>query len=333
MQREKYDNLNGLRTYAAIGIILMHVLTNGKYQLQGYLFDRIIPSFTDFVYLFMVISGFAMCCGYLEKMKNCQISLEEFYKKRYAKILPFFATLIILDILISPSVNSIYEAFTSLTLCFGLLPNANHTVIGVSWTLGVIFVFYLLFPFFSFLMANRKRAWFTFVVSIAYNFVCKNYYFNEEHMLSDYIDRTGFVFCAVYFVSGAIVYLYRKEIENSNCLIWLGISCLMIIVYYNIPSTLVNVGFSVALLGYAISKKKSRILNNRFTKFISQISMEVYLCHMVIYRLLEKGNWIHIFQNHFLSYVTTSLMTVIGAIIFSFLLNLGISKLKGRIYA
>ena len=38
------------------------------------------------------------------------------------------------------SKESLFEVFANLTLCQGLLPNANITVIGVSWTLAVIFV-------------------------------------------------------------------------------------------------------------------------------------------------------------------------------------------------
>ena len=58
--------------------------------------------------------------------------------------------LCILDFLISPSKNALYEVVANLTLCQGLLPNMNISIIGVSWTLAVIFVFYLLFPFFDF---------------------------------------------------------------------------------------------------------------------------------------------------------------------------------------
>ena len=330
-EKERSGNLDGLRTYAAIGVILMHVLANGKYVVESFWIEHIILSFTDFVYLFMVISGFSMCCGYLEKMQMQQISLEDFYRKRYAKIFPFFLVLIIMDVIISPSVNSLYEAFSSLTLCFGLLPNANHTVIGVGWTLGVIFVFYLLFPFCSFLLANKKRAWFTLLVSLFYNFVCSNYYFNADHVVEGYSYRTNFLFCSVYFMSGAMIYLYRKEIGNSNSLIWFVIIGLMVVTYYTLPTVLGIVGLDVALLGYAISKEERNfILNNKFTRFISGISLEIYLCHMVIYRLFEKLNLTHAFGNSFYSYVIVSILTVIGAIVFAVIIRGGIRMIVKR---
>ena len=142
-----YKNLDGLRAYSAIGIVLMHILTNGNYNLNGFVFDKLIPSFTDLVFLFMVVSGFSMCCGYYNRIINNEISVEKFYSRRYAKILPFFALLCILDFIIAPSLNSVYEIFANLTLCFGLLPNANISVIGVGWFLGVVLFFICCFHF------------------------------------------------------------------------------------------------------------------------------------------------------------------------------------------
>ena len=75
----------------------MHVLANGEYGLQGFVFEQLIPSFPDLVLLFLVISGFGMCCGYYQKIIDQKISIEDFYKKRYSKIWPYFALLCLLD--------------------------------------------------------------------------------------------------------------------------------------------------------------------------------------------------------------------------------------------
>lgn len=157
--RTRYEGIDGLKAYAIIGIALMHVLANGEYRMGGFVFERFIPSFTNLVFLFMMVSGFGMCCGYYQKIIDQKISVEDFYKKRYIKIWPYFALLCALDFMMSPSKESVFEVFANLTLCQGLLPNAKISVIGVSWTLAVIFVFYMLFPFFCFLIGNKKRAW------------------------------------------------------------------------------------------------------------------------------------------------------------------------------
>ena len=153
--KERYEGIDGLKAYAILGIALMHILANGKYEASGFVFDQLIPSFTNLVFLFMMVSGFGMCCGYYQKFKEQKIGVGEFYTKRYSKIWPYFALLCVVDFVISPSKSALYEVFANLTLCQGLLPNMNISVIGVSWTLAVIFVFYLLFPFFCFLLENN----------------------------------------------------------------------------------------------------------------------------------------------------------------------------------
>lgn len=37
--------------------------------------------------------------------------MNDFYKKRYIRILPFFAFLCVVDLLVSPSISSLYELF------------------------------------------------------------------------------------------------------------------------------------------------------------------------------------------------------------------------------
>ena len=78
---DRYEGIDGLKAYAIIGIALMHVLANGEYGIGGFVFERLIPSFTNLVFLFMMVSGFGMCCGYYQKIIDQKISVEDFYKK------------------------------------------------------------------------------------------------------------------------------------------------------------------------------------------------------------------------------------------------------------
>lgn len=87
MERKHYGAIDGLRTIACIGIVMMHIRANNTYEISGFVYDQVIASFTNFVFLFMVISAFGMCYGYLDRILNNQISLDTFYVKRYRKIL------------------------------------------------------------------------------------------------------------------------------------------------------------------------------------------------------------------------------------------------------
>ena len=170
MERKQYGAIDGLRAIACIGIMMMHIRANTNYKIAGLIYNTVIPSFTNFTFLFMTISAFGMCCGYYKKMLDHQLDLSQFYGRRFRKILPFFALLVLLDVVLSPSRQALYEAFADVTLLFGFLPNAgNISVIGVGWFLGLVFVFYLCFPFFCVLIQNKRRAWMAFAVSLIYN--------------------------------------------------------------------------------------------------------------------------------------------------------------------
>lgn len=76
--KERYEGIDGLKAYAILGIVLMHILSNGNFGLNGLVFQKLIPSFTNLVFLFMMVSDFGMCCGYYQKFnvkigKHCVI--------------------------------------------------------------------------------------------------------------------------------------------------------------------------------------------------------------------------------------------------------------------
>ena len=245
---DRYEGIDGLKAYAIIGIALMYVLANGEYGI-GFVFERIIPSFTNLVFLFMMVSGFGMCCGYYQKIIDQRISVEDFYKKQYIKIWPYFALLCALDFAISPSRESLFEVLANLTLCQGLLPNANISVIGVSWTLAVIFAFYMLLPFFCFLIGNKKRAWGA-AAALIFNWLCTNYF---------KAGRTNIVYDAIYFIAGGLIFFYRKELAefaSKHKIIAGAILLIATVAYFALgSSTLTMLFFCVATLVYTLGCK------------------------------------------------------------------------------
>lgn len=310
-QVERYKGLDGLKAYAILGIALMHVLANGEYTIEGFVFEQLIPAFTNLVFLFMMVSGFGMCCGYYKKIIDRRITMEEFYVKRYMKIWPYFALLCLLDFVVSPSKESLFEVFANLTLCQGLLPNPNISVIGVSWTLAVIFVFYMLFPFFCFLIGNKKRAWGVAIVALIFNWLC-GLYFNA--------GRTNILYDAIYFIFGGLIFLYRQELSEFaiRYKVLTGIILLAtVIAYFMIgASTLTMLAFCIAALVYTIGCKQG-ILVNPIANFLGSISFEIYLCHMVIYRILEKLHLLYLFGNGLQAYIFTAVLVICGSVVFS----------------
>lgn len=321
----RYDSLNGLRTISCIGIVFMHVMSNINYTLDNTWLYKIISSFTELVYLFMIISSFSMCCGYYEKIKNNKITLEEFYTKRIKKILPFFLLLVIMDVIYNHDLGSLIEGFANSTMMFGFLPRGMD-VIGVGWFLGLIFIFYMIFPFFVFLFSNKKRAWIVTIVSIIMNFV-SIYYFN--------ISRINMFYSFVYFCIGGLAFLYKDKIINmvsKKRIVTLILIFISIVLYYIIPTNkyLINIEFIIVfglIMCYAISVN-SKVLDNKLTSFISNISLEIYLSHMFMFRIVEKLHLTSLTNNNYLSYIITCLLVLFTTIVFSMLYKMLLKKMK-----
>ena len=174
MEKKHYYGIDWLRAMACIGIVMMHIQANNTYHLSGFIAEKMIPSFTNFVFLFMTISAFGMCVGYYQKVKDGKVNWVDFYKKRYMKVLPFLAVVVLMDIVFNHDLTSIVEAIPNLTLTRGFFPNQIEQI-GVAWFLGLVFVFYAIFPLFCAMLITKKCGWlFFFSISIA-EFHCCNF--------------------------------------------------------------------------------------------------------------------------------------------------------------
>ncbi|MCD7847486.1 MAG: acyltransferase [Oscillospiraceae bacterium] len=331
--RQRYNNLDGLRTIAAIGVICMHVRANIGFDVAvwggtaNYVVNSLIAQMGGFVQLFFILSGFSMCCGYYERIKNNEISLNKFYSRRYERILPFFALLVLIDLAVSLvfdggiSAGSLAEAFADLTLMFGFYTTSGMSVIGVGWTLGVIFGFYILFPFFVYLIWNKKRAWFSFAITCVIYVLCCEYFDSGNSLVFMWM---------CYFVLGGLIYLYKDSIVSFfERKAWLGILFVFVgfAVVYMIPfsgegatETIVRllksmIGYGMMISGALCSDIK--LLSNPISKFVSGVSFEIYLAHMMIFRVIDKLGLTTIAGKTLISYIIVCIGTIGGALIFA----------------
>lgn len=354
---QHYDSFNGLRGYAAIGILLMHYLANINTETALYLkgsnpllYGQIIPFLTMFVYMFFSVSAFSMCCGYFEKFKIKMARIENkdtiymsnfdanrFYSKRYSRIWPFFALLVCLDFVIKPSLNEFYQAFADLTLAFNLLPNPKISVVGVGWFLGVIFLFYMIFPWFVFLLQTKKRAWFAMVIALVFHIILVQYFLTSEFCTESQIKapRHNFIYSFPFFMAGGLLYLYREKLSFPK--LWQRIVLLIVTVFatclYFTPFVPMPFGEKILWVGvifvlwvmYAITGgipiKGFKLLDNKVASFLGGLSMEIYLCHMFMFRIIEKVHLEKFVGNPHALYWLYCALGIILAILFSWIVT------------
>lgn len=341
--KQYFQAINGLRAIAALGIAAMHYRALGALRPTSEFINTYVPFGTFFVFLFFMVSAFGMCCGYYEKIKTQSVNFNTFYKSRYKKILPYFALLVFIDVLAFMGGNhsiislksEIYEAFADLTLCFNLLPNPYLEVMYGGWFIGVIFLFYIMFPFIVFLLDNKKRAWIVLFITIILHLMVRDYFLTEKFVLPMEmgVGRHNIVFSFCFLVAGGIVYLYKNQIQyffknkTSVCVllvILLVTTSLSIYKCETIDVLLLIPLFSLWIM-YAMTKGVSimghRFLNNRVMKFLGGISMEIYLTHMMILRGLEYLHLERYITDGNIFYIVTYCIGMVLTILFAFVVK------------
>lgn len=116
------------------------------------------------------------------------------------------------------------------------------------------------------------------------------------------------------------VYLYKDEIErfiNQFKVISLCVVLALTVGYYITPDVInsINIvviktlilytGWLSLALGY-----DNRLMNNKFTNYISNLSMEMYLSHMVVFRIVEKIGITERIESPIIRYMITYLLLV-----------------------
>lgn len=196
-------------------------------------------------------------------------------------------------------------------------------MIGVGWFLGLIFVFYISFPFFCVLCKNKISAWITFGISIIYNYVCSNYF---------KIGRSNILYSACFFLAGGLIYLYRDEICKFNRWIVLAMAAIFVCIYYvsgcNIMMCLL---VSAVLVIYAVVSPGGGILENRITSFFSSISMEIYLSHMFIFRIIEILKLNTFLGDGWIQYILTTIIVISGTAVFSVAMQKLLAKISDKL--
>lgn len=231
------------------------------------------------------------------------------------------------ELIVEHSLTSFYEWFADLTLAFGMLPNADISVVGVGWFLGVVFAFYMVFPFFVFLIGNKKRAWMVMGIAIVANILCQVYFFDENHVVRRYAARTNLLCSSIFFVAGGLIYLYREKIKVLIQFRWVvliatGVSVVSIYIFRATALIWLVLCALLTIMGILGGRGTEKVIfQNRVVRFLSSISMEIYLCHMFVYRVAEKARILHSTGNELLNYVATCIATLSGAVVMSLVLK------------
>ncbi len=319
--------LDILRAFAVIGVILIHTVSGGLYSFAqssiAFNVSIVIDQLSRFcVPLFVALSGYTLCLRY----KDQKINIKEFFNRRLVRILPWYffwsAVIFVYIRFTAPIMNPTFPLWKII-----LLGKADYHLYFVP----MIFQLYLLFPLLLPLIRRHKIKLLALIFILQILF----YYFltlislkqlSFNFLTSDQQQYLFFGTWIFYFVLGIVFALGFKveEILRKTLLVlfifstvWMIYNCFSIISgHYNLivatRSTRIPVLFyassfiSIAII-YA---GKLLIIPKRLILLLGEIgkrSYVIYLLHTLVLRTFS--NYIH-YTNYF-NLIAVFIMTVI----------------------
>ena len=73
------------------------------------------------------------------------------------------------------------------------------------------------------------------------------------------------------------------------------------------------------------------LFRNKFAVFLGSLSMEIYLCHMFVYRMIERLKLNHIILNELFNYMIVVVITIFGAIILAYIFKTCLKNLEKKL--
>jgi peptidoglycan/LPS O-acetylase OafA/YrhL len=307
--------LDGLRTFAAFGVIWIHSWTysnNPALRIGRIDLARVIAILGNGVDFFFVISGFFMYMV-LSKIQLSAPAYLDFLKKRWFRIAPaFYCSALVYAIFLRiqyPNYRIFYGLLTNLTFSGNLFPGAN--IVGPFWSLGTEWHFYMLLPFLFWKGSGSsflKRLAILSVISVLFFCLVSKRILDEGFWKPQVITRfiefgwgslAAYGYRNKYFlpqwmkgarggVLFALLVMYLGRIFMTTEIVqWIRFGWLL----RGLAEPVMTFGF--AWLLYIVVTEDNvvtRMLSLPFMGYLGRISYSLYLWHSLPMMLLERYN-------------------------------------------
>lgn len=304
--------LEGLRGIASLWVLVGHI------SLLIHCHITLISSPGIGVDLFILLSGYLMAKNYVERQHKepwqSASTIKTFWTRRFFRIAPLYYLLLIIALVYGPwfgemrdtiahfysgtatessrySDQSLANILTHFSFLFGLLPAYGFNTVLPDWSIGLEMQFYLLFPF---IMLVTMR--FGYATSlIGFMVLCCV----GRYVLADYYEAfempSMILIKLNMFLSGMLL----AEAVRRKALLYVAFALLgpvasKVIGLEAIPLQLVMevlmiVGMAAILWQYAEGSLMTKVialprklLNNRVSTWLGDVSFSVYLLHLLI---------------------------------------------------
>lgn len=327
-----FRGLNGIRTIAALIVVIWHVdqfaYLFGVESL-GFHFNGMASRAVD---LFFVLSGFLITYLLLiEKDKFAKIDYKSFYKRRILRIWPiYYLSIIIASLYAYVGIIEVeFSLVSSLLLYVFLLANVAFSLgkdikpITPLWSVGVEEQFYAIWPYLIDKIKNKEKLFITIFFGGALFRIVMFYVFLDQE--SSFVHFLYHFKINIMALGGLGAYWYYKSKDRILNLIYrkdvqiISWSVLLVSLIYKplhyksyVDSEINSIFYLILILNVATNKKTLVSLENRIFNFLGKISYGIYVYHMLLIYFLSfvirKYNFFK------LSYLELQLMIVITTV-------------------
>lgn len=313
-----FSGINSLRFLAALAVIITHIeLLKGSFGFKSYWKNPIIFNLGGIgVYFFFVLSGFLITYLLLvEKEKNGNIAIKQFYFRRILRIWPLYYLILIIGFFILPHFQVFHISYLqdnfnknfteNLILYIFILPNLAFSLftavpnIGQVWSIGVEEQFYIIWPW---IVSKSKNIMQTLIIIISVLILLKVTVLILGKFYSDsvwyaplklFIAMSKFECMAIGGIGAYLLFskinflalLYNKYILFSSVFL----IPLLIFITPEFLQDGIHIIYSILFLIIILNVSNNasvKFLENKTLNYLGKISYGVYMYHFMIIPLV-----------------------------------------------
>lgn len=262
MKPKHFHNLDGLRFFASLLVMLKHVEYSKKFlNIPSLADNQFYDAAGIAVTFFFVLSGFLITYNLVTEQQqkavlNERIDIKRFYKKRTARILPLYYLLVLLVFLVLPFVplfqvngyKDFYVVDHAKNFMFFMLMVPNVVIertlyLGQTWTIGAEEFFYFIFPLILFFKKPRHYLSF-FLVLLTIGFL--GAWFSERVPYNNF-QNNRILYVTIRFLIAYIPYLFIFLSGSVAAILYLWVKEKAVVIKYSKHLKALSVGILVAI--------------------------------------------------------------------------------------
>lgn len=321
-QIKYFPSLNSLRFFAASFVLIGHAESlRAARKIEGNLHDySFFNNGQNAVLFFFVLSGFLITYLLLKEQKETNsISIKSFYLKRVRRIWPLYFLLVLIGCVLQPMIIEWLHLPYKMPYTFQetwyyfvfFLPGIVNVLYGNHlleplWSIGVEEVFYLIWaPLVKFLKKNILTLLLS-VIGIKLILLALLDFLpagSINYIIAHLIRSMKFEAMAIGGLGAYFVFHRGKELVDSKLFhisIQVLVAGLVIWFLFNhrwiddltnfdkqfFATTMKSLFFVYIILQCSILPRKKRVLENRITNYLGEISYGIYMFHLLVATLL-----------------------------------------------